>query len=374
MQNQLTKTPMKTYQTGKHLLKALGTALITALLAGTALQSQAGVALRLGYGYLNHDVPGTAVSALTSNTAFPNAPDEWDVLATNLMLFPFNISWDYGSMVEGFIEAPQTGQYTFWLEAIDTGELWLSTSEDPAGKVLIAVNGNMYGQGISQGPNDWFISPSQQSAPVSLVQGQKYYFELLQKEDSLPTEDSGAVAWLLPDGTFQGPISSTNLWPFPVDMSSPPAYVHQSKAPQVLASYAGISVDTLSSTTFVSDGGTAELTVTVEASQSATVQWYSNNVAIPNANLLTYHIAKATPAQNGAVYRVTITNALGGDSASTTLSVQPDTTAPTVVDALSLANLAGDVAVVFSKLVDPATATAAANYAISPSGKYSGGL
>ena len=224
----------------------------------------------------------------------------------------------------------------------------------------------MYGQGVSQNPNDWFISPSQQSAPISLVRGQKYYFELLQKEDSLPTEDSGAVAWLLPDGTFQGPISSTNLWPFPVDLTDP-AYPAQSKAPQVLASYDGISVDTLSSTTVVSDGGTADLTVTVEASQPATVQWYSNNVAIPNANLLTYHIAKATPAQNGAAYSVTITNALGGDSASTTLSVQADTTAPTLVDALNLGNLAGDVAVVFSKPVDATTATAASNYTISPS-------
>ena len=125
---------MRTKITGSNLLKALGTLLIPAVLSWTALQSQAGVALRLGYGYANHDVLGIQVSDLTSNAKFPSQPDDSDVLATNLMLFPFNISWDYGSMVQGFIEAPQTGQYTFWLEGIDTGELWLSTSEDPANK------------------------------------------------------------------------------------------------------------------------------------------------------------------------------------------------------------------------------------------------
>ena len=89
---------------------------------------------------------------------------------------------------------------------------------------------------VGQNPNDWFISPSQQSAPISLVRGQKYYFELLQKEDNGGTEDSASVAWLLPDGTFQGPISATNLWPFPVDLSDP-TYPALAKAPQVLTSY-----------------------------------------------------------------------------------------------------------------------------------------
>ena len=69
-------------------------------------------------------------------------------------------------------------------------------------------------------------------------------------------------------------------------------------------------MDTLPPTITISDGGMADLTATVEASQPATVQWYSNSVAIPNANLLSYHIAKATPAQDGAVYTVTITNSL----------------------------------------------------------------
>jgi hypothetical protein len=324
--------------------------------------------LRLAYGITGSPaIPGAYVTNLTSNALFPNSPDRADVLATNLMLFPFN-SWnDYGSLVRGFIEAPQTGLYTFWLQAVDTGELWLSSSEDPSGKTLIAQNGLMLGQD----PNDWFISPSQQSAPISLVQGQKYYFELLQKEDNDGTEDSASVAWLLPDGTFQGPISATNLWPFPVNLTDP-SYPAVTTAPQVLDNYNGVPVDTLPPTANVVDGGAADLTVTVEASQPATVQWYSNNVAIPNAKLLTYHLAKVASALNGAVYSVKIQNGLGQATASTTLSVQADPAAPTLVDALSVANAAGDVAVVFSKPVDPATATVNGNYAFTPTVSITG--
>ena len=312
-------------------------------------------------------IPGTQVSDLTSNALFPNSPDQADVLATNLMLFPFNIANDYGSLVRGFIEAPQTGQYTFWLQAVDTGEFWLSSSADPSGKTLIAQNAFMLGRD----PNDWFLDPGQQSAPISLVQGQKYYFELLQKEDNDGTEDSASVAWLLPDGTFQGPISSTNLWPFPVDLTDL-SYPAITTAPQVLDNYNGVPVDTLPPTANVVDGGAADLTVTVEATQPATVQWYSNNVAIPNANLLTYHLAKVTSAMDGAVYSVKIQNGLGQATNSTILSVQADPTPPTLVDALSLANAAGDVAVVFSKPVDPATATVTGNYAFTPAVSITG--
>ena len=69
------------------------------------------------------------------------------------------------------------------------------------------------------------------------------------------------VAWLLPDGSFQGPISSTNVWPYPVDLSNP-AYPYQSTAPKLLTDYNGVTVDALPLTTTVSDGGAADLTVT----------------------------------------------------------------------------------------------------------------
>ncbi|HEY5911908.1 MAG TPA: LamG-like jellyroll fold domain-containing protein [Verrucomicrobiae bacterium] len=348
---------MKTSRFAKPFCRTLSGVLLPALLlAATAPPSRAGVSLRLGY----DGITGDRVSDLTSNPAFPSSPTGFDVL-TNGLVIPMNIANDYGSFVRGFIEAPQTGTYTFWIAGVDSGEFWLSPSENPAGKILVAQNGFV----AARGPNDWFLDPSQRSAPISLVRGQKYYFEMLHKEDAHGTYDSCSAAWTLPDGTFQGPIPSANIWPFPVDLADP-SYPPQNKAPQVLDTYNGTVVDALPSIAVAPDGGTADLTVTVEATQPATVQWSSNGVAIPDANLLSYHISKVTSAIDGTVYTVTIQNALGQATASTTLSVQPEPVAPTLVDALSLANTAGDIAVVFSKPVDPVTATATGNYSFSP--------
>src|SRR5271157_1272331 len=152
---------MKTSKLMTHCGKTTRAWLALACLAtGLALPAPAGVLLRLGYGLLGGTdaIPGVNVSDLTSNAAFPNSPDTYDVLTSGLQI-PMNIANDYGSWVRGFIEAPQTGQYTFWLAAVDSGQFWLSPSTDPAGKVLVAQNG-LIGW---MGPNDWFLSASQQS-------------------------------------------------------------------------------------------------------------------------------------------------------------------------------------------------------------------
>jgi hypothetical protein len=135
-----------------------------------------------------------------------------------------------------------------------------------------------------------------------------------------------------------------------------------------MTSYQGVGVTGFdpSGTTTVEDGRPLDLTVTVEASQPAYVQWYSNGVAVTNGNLLSYHIPRVTAAMNGAVYSVVVTNSLpGSGTASTTLAVTPDSDSPTVIDALNLGNPAGDIAVVFSEPMDPVSATTLANYAIN---------
>src|ERR1019366_5937946 len=111
------KASMKTYLPRPLLSKTLALVLLPALLlVGAAPPTRAGVVLRLAYGITGSPaIPGAYVTNLTSNALFPNSPDHADVLATNLMLSPFNVANDYGSLVRGFIEAPQTRPYTFSL-------------------------------------------------------------------------------------------------------------------------------------------------------------------------------------------------------------------------------------------------------------------
>jgi hypothetical protein len=46
---------------------------------------------------------------------------------------------DYGQRVRGFITAPTTGNYTFWISSDEVGQLFLGTNENPAFKRLIAI-------------------------------------------------------------------------------------------------------------------------------------------------------------------------------------------------------------------------------------------
>ncbi len=334
-----------------HFLTAIWAAILW--LAATAPPTEAGVALKLEY----DAITGNAVINLTTNSVFPNSPTFYSVLASGLEE-PVNFGDNFGAWTRGFIEAPQTGSYTFWIASDDDSELWLSSNEQPANLVKIAENVGAVGQYA------YTVKPAQQSAPIALVAGQKYYFEMFHKEGT--GNDHCSVAWQLPDGTYQKVVPSANLWPFPVNTSDP-SYPPITEAPSILNYYLGTPVDSLdlSGTTYADDGRPLDLTMTVEASQPAYVQWFSNNVAIPGAIFSKYHIPRVTMAMNDAVYSVTVTNSIApAATASTTLSVTPDTTPPTLIDALELGNPAGDIAVVFSEAVDPVSATTAGNYSI----------
>ncbi|MDB6122655.1 MAG: Legume lectin beta domain protein [Pedosphaera sp.] len=324
---------------------------LVSLLAVAALPARAGVALKLFY----DPIPGNTVSNLTSDPSFPSAPTIYEVLANGLQESQ-GFADNYGAWTRGFIEAPQTGQYTFALASDDEGQFWLSTNENPANRVQICENATAVGfLTFSQ-------NAGQKSAPISLVAGQKYYFEMFHKEGV--GGDHCEVTWTLPDGSYENIISGNHLWPYPVDLNDP-SYPPLAKAPAILTDYLGVPVTALANPTLVVNGRPLDLTITAEATQPAFVQWFSNGVAVANGNLLTYHIPRVGTGQDGTVYSVTVTNNLGTASASTTISVQPDFTPPTLVDALILGNLASDISVVFSEGVDPASGTNISNYAIN---------
>ncbi|MDQ2658664.1 MAG: PA14 domain-containing protein, partial [Bacteroidota bacterium] len=119
---------------------------------------------------------------------------------------PANIGDRYATRIRGYICPPVSGNYTFWIASNDHSELWLSTDDDPANKVLIAwVSG-------ATNPRQWNKFASQHSTTQSLVKGQRYYVEALHKE-SIGT-DHIAVGWTLPDGTMERPIPGSRLSPF----------------------------------------------------------------------------------------------------------------------------------------------------------------
>jgi len=120
------------------------------------------------------NIPGDDLPSLTSSSNYPNNPD----VTERLTSFSSDLNLDnYGGRIQGWLYAPGTGDYTFWLCADNQGELWLSTDDDSTNVRLIALESNW------AGPNTWGTG-EEQSDPIPLVAGNKYYIMALWKEGS----------------------------------------------------------------------------------------------------------------------------------------------------------------------------------------------
>ena len=153
------------------------------------------------YGFTN--ITGTQVADLTSNPAYPNNPS----ITAQLNSFEYSgVGNNYGGRLRGYICAPLTGNYTFYIAGDDQAGLFLSTNEDSANKVLIAYNLNPVGF------RAWTATATQKSVPVPFVKGARYYIETLHKQSSGTNHLS--VRWVLPNGTNEAPIPGSRLSPF----------------------------------------------------------------------------------------------------------------------------------------------------------------
>jgi hypothetical protein len=140
-------------------------------------------------------ITGTTIADLTGNANYPNHPT-----STNYPTSfdgPRRWSQDYGTRIHGWLYPEITGDYTFWLDADNTGELWLNN-------VLIASGASGYHQ--------WDGAP--QSAPIHLEKGNLYYIMVLHKQGA-DTQDHVGAAWSTStdDSTAQI-IPCTSLLPF----------------------------------------------------------------------------------------------------------------------------------------------------------------
>lgn len=278
---------------------------------------------------------GVAVADLTNNPAFPNSPSFENVVA-DVFESPTDVYDSYGQRMRALITAPTTGNYQFWIATDDGGQLFLSTTDSPAQRQLIAwVTG-------WTPPRQWGWEANQQSALIPLTGGQRYYIEALMKEGG--GGDNLAVRWRLPSGTIEEPIPASRCVPYGL---GPPQITSQP------------------TNTAVVEGGTATFSVSLSRMVGATFQWKRNGVNIPGATGSDYAFSPVALSDHGSTFSCGITNAFGWtNSAAATLTVLSDTNRPTIVSVVNL----GDntrVTVLYSEPVEAATATNAANYALN---------
>ncbi len=149
------------------------------------------------------------VSDLVMSDQFFGAPDTRDAVATTSFR---DISSYSGARLRGYLTAPESGLYRFWVSSRNGGELWLSEDETKYRKRRLAVMGAEAGTGhgiLSYGGNFWDSFASQMSEDIYLEAGESYFFEMLTQQG----HGSGyhvSAAWARP-GAEREPLPLTVL-------------------------------------------------------------------------------------------------------------------------------------------------------------------
>ena len=109
-----------------------------------------------------------------------------------------------GERLRGYIVPPKTGNYYFWLSANNAAELWISNDSQYVNKVRRATVTASTGHWV------WNAQTNQQSQWLSLVAGQKYYFEVLHNTGG-DTDTYVEMGWCQDDiGTVPAVFGAPN--------------------------------------------------------------------------------------------------------------------------------------------------------------------
>ena len=109
---------------------------------------------------------------------------------------PGNSGDNYGARIRGYITAPTTGTYQFWLAADEAAELYISDDEEPVNAWLRASL-----TAPSSAPPTWTSAAT--SPLLYLNAGSRYYFEVRHKEAT--GADFLAVGWSKPGEATTAP-------------------------------------------------------------------------------------------------------------------------------------------------------------------------
>jgi regulation of enolase protein 1 (concanavalin A-like superfamily) len=260
--------------------------------------------------------PGaTTLAALTNsalNPRWPNSPDT-NFVVTALEIPTNSGAVNYGARIRGFLVPPVTAEYRFGIASDNSSELSLSPDEWPSNKLVIAS------VATATGPREWNRETNQQSAPIPLTAGMRYYFEtLMQQGDST---DHLAVRWQFPDGGFEDPVAAsstrgTQLVPFK-DADDPP----------------GIYTHPASQTVW--EGSNVVFSVLVTNQAAVSYSWRSNGLILGGSGAAqpVLVVSNVNSAQhNGLNVSCVVSNSRGvTTSAVAYLSVLVDTVPPSVL-------------------------------------------
>ncbi|NTV30871.1 hypothetical protein HGA91_02735 [candidate division WWE3 bacterium] len=147
---------------------------------------------------------------LTNDSRYPNNPSEQSWLS--VFDTPKHRDTNFGSRMTGYLRVPASGDYTFYLAADDTAELWLGTNSgrDSARKIAEVKTW------VS--PYEWTTESAQHSLPITLQTGSIYFIEVIHAESI--GEDHASVGWMRPGQSSIEVIPSQYFVPEPSELNA----------------------------------------------------------------------------------------------------------------------------------------------------------
>jgi hypothetical protein len=314
------------------------------------------------------NIPGNLVSDLIASSAFPNSPTRAEARPFFKPFIGENLGANYGFRMAGYFSPPDTANYNFYISAMDTAALYLSTDDNPTNKVLIASEPNPPGNQdhnflgvVRRNP----VAPENRSTTlfpggIPLVAGKKYFIEALHKAgvETIACCDVMAVAV---EGGSLPPVTNSI---FVVDDNSiPGAYLSMA----VNEGPGAILVQPADQT--VVDGRRPTFTCRVDGTPPYELQLLQFGVfPVATATFHTpsgYASITGPPANltedDGAEYVIAVNGVLSDPAI---LHVTPDTDVPALVSVAGASSLDG-ILVTFSEPVHLASATDRFNYSIT---------
>ncbi|MDX2055820.1 MAG: PA14 domain-containing protein [Polyangiaceae bacterium] len=197
--------------------------------------AQAGTALREFWsnvplpGYPGYQGDVDSFTSCQYSPNFPDNPTSTDQLMNGLTSHapfipaqPISYGDNYGERVRGYIKAPVTGNYAFFISSDNSSILFISTDiangqteSTPLGAKARCVVDDFAGLYT-------FDQPGQKSQAVAMVAGNYYYFDLFHREAN-GDGDFFEVRWTRPDrpGTFEK-VPADVLYPAEKVPGAPP--------------------------------------------------------------------------------------------------------------------------------------------------------
>ncbi len=233
---------------------------------------------------------------------------------------------NYGERIRGYLTAPVTGNYYFWIAGSDSAELWISNNGEEVNKVRRAyvsptANPNPP-PANGTGSRQWSVQPNQKSGWLSLVAGQRYYLEILHKA-GVGSGDNWGVGWIQDStGTSNAPsgiVPSYLLSPYypPAASVAPGTLYVADMVPAMGVNHMSYGSATLR---LSADNTKATLNFSVnDLSSTITGESIDNDPYLNSPSLILYDISASTPQPDGSyIWNI---RGIGGLLASDVLNI-----------------------------------------------------